>query len=221
LASQSGSDAPANFKAFLNTLPKLTPDKPAFGFVTQWLWSGDGCNFLEKTFAQKGYQLRWTMEFNMFNNISLPVVPLPFEPDTEKMASRLDQLRVQVSDFCLRIVQDESYRMHNRWHDKLAAWIQRGPFRVSHDLWGRYWSVDAKMCTGCERCARICPVSNITMTENVARHGDYCIMCLRCFNFCPEIAIKYLGAGNTRLEKKPPFQGPVAEFKPEFLTKKI
>ena len=88
-----GSDAPANFKSFLNTLPIMAPAKPAFGFVSQWLWSGDGCNFLEKPLAQKGYQLRWTVEFNMFNNISLPVVPFPYEPDTEKIAPQLDHFK--------------------------------------------------------------------------------------------------------------------------------
>jgi len=215
-----GSDAPANFKSFLRTLPVLTPPKPAFGFVTQWLWSGDGCNFLEKSLAEKGFHLRWTVEFNMFNNIALPVVPLPYEPDTEKLAPRLPPLEDQVNDFCMRITNGQPYRMHNRWHNKLSAWIQRGPFRLTHDKWGSYWSVDAEKCTGCERCARICPVGNISMHANLARHNDHCVMCLRCFNFCPDYAVRYLNADNQRLTEKPPFQGPVSEFKPEMLIKK-
>jgi ferredoxin len=55
------------------------------------------------------------------------------------------------------------------------------------------------------------------MSAGKAAHGKACVYCLRCFNYCPTYAIRYLGASNQKMEKKPPFRGPVPEFRPELV----
>lgn len=48
-------------------------------------------------------------------------------------------------------------------------------------------------CTGCGRCIRRCPMSNITAGTN-HRHpvwGDNCAFCLACYHICPEHAVEY------------------------------
>ena len=55
------------------------------------------------------------------------------------------------------------------------------------------------------------------MVDGVARHGEECIYCMRCYNYCPTLAIHYGGLSNRRAHKNAPFKGPVASFKPELI----
>ncbi len=46
-------------------------------------------------------------------------------------------------------------------------------------------------CKGCGRCARNCPVRTISMKDGRPVWGDYCILCLRCYHYCPCHSIHY------------------------------
>ncbi|MDK2981748.1 MAG: hypothetical protein PWQ55_2095 [Chloroflexota bacterium] len=215
-----GSDAPRIFTDWLAELPALKEQKPLLGFVTQGLWSGTGCNFLEEVFREKGLELKWSREFNMPNNICLPKFALmfPYESEPAKWAKALVKREQDVKVLAARVAGDLRYRQHNDLISRASAWIQRGPFRWMHDPGRKLWSVDEN-CLGekCGRCVRICPVENIHIVDGRAQHGEACVYCMRCFNYCPTQAIHYWGASNKRLEKKPPYQGPVKAFRPELI----
>lgn len=215
-----GSDAPRVFSEWLGRLPVQVEAKPALGFVTQMAWSGSGFNFLEKPMKAKGLHLRWTVELNMPNNICLPAFPIfPYHSDTEKFKKLLGKRESDIEALAGQIAAGIPRRQHNDLFSRASAWIQRGPFRLVHDLGRGLWSVDGGQCLGesCGRCARICPVGNIQMSAGKATHGKACVYCLRCFNYCPTYAVCYLGASNQKMEKKPPFRGPVPEFRPELV----
>lgn len=53
----------------------------------------------------------------------------------------------------------------------------------------RFW-VDEK-CTECGVCERVCPVQNITMTNDQPKWLHRCEQCLACINWCPEKAIQF------------------------------
>ena len=218
-----GSDAPRIFTDWLKELPVLKEKKPTLSYVTQGMWSGTGCNFLEEVYREKGLELKWSREFNMPNNICLPKFALmfPYVSEPEKWAGTLEKRKKDVQVLAARIAGEIRYRQHNDLISRAAAWIQRGPFRLMHDPGRTLWSVDEK-CLGdkCGRCTRICPVANISMVDGKAQHGEACVYCMRCFNFCPTQAIHYWGASNERLEKKPAYRGPVKEFRPELICKK-
>lgn len=212
-----GSDVPRNFLKFLQALPDQAHGKDTLGFVTQLGWSGDGFNFLRGMLERKGYRLKWSAEFNMPNNIAIPFFPFPYSAEYDRFAPMLERCEKKIKQVCEKIAGGEGQLEHADIFSAAAAWIQRGPFRLAHD-WGRkFWSVDAQACTGCERCARICPVDNIRMVDGVAKHDEECIYCMRCFNYCPTLAIHYAGMGNRRAHKNPPFKGPIASFKPEMI----
>jgi len=214
-----GSDAPRIFHDFIRALPQQKVQKPVLGFVTQMVWSGDGINFLDEELSSNGYRIRWAAEFNMPNNIALPVFPLPYSSDYNKFEPQLGRCSQKITDLCVKIANNEDYRQHNRWIHTASAWIQRGPFRLVHD-WGRkFWSVDPDSCTSCRRCERICPVENISMRDRLPTYGSECVYCMRCFNYCPTLAIHYMGMKNKRAKNKLPFQGPVPAFRPEMITK--
>lgn len=214
-----GSDVPRIFHDFIRALTRQKAQKPVLGFVTQMAWSGDGMNFLEEELISRGYRICWAVEFNMPNNIALPIFPLPYSSDTSKFKPQLKKCSQKITDLCVKIANNDDYRQHDRWIHAASAWIQRGPFRLAHD-WGRkFWSVDPDACSSCDRCAQICPVENIRMGDGLPIHGGECVYCMRCFNFCPTLAIRYMGMKNKRAKKKIPFQGPVPAFRPEMIIK--
>lgn len=215
-----GSDSPRIFTDWFNKLSVQEEEKPTLGFITQGDWSGTGCNFMETDLKEKGFEFQWTIEFKLPNNVCLPLTFFyKYESDTERFVPQLKKRMKDIKELSKKIVNGQKYRQHNDIFSRAAAWIQRGPFRLMHDSLYKYWSVDAEKCLGdkCARCVRICPAGNIHMENDKAVHGDQCIMCLRCFNYCPTYAIKYAGVSNEKLEKKPPFRGPVPEFRPELI----
>lgn len=71
---------------------------------------------------------------------------------------------------------------------------------------------DPQTCTSCGKCARNCPMENITMQVQPAADGRSlpkwdvnCAMCLRCYHQCPTHAIAYgkftLGKGQYNLSE--------------------
>ncbi len=47
-------------------------------------------------------------------------------------------------------------------------------------------------CTRCQRCARVCPLHNITVTKDSAPQWHHrCTGCLACYHHCPQHALHY------------------------------
>jgi flavodoxin/NAD-dependent dihydropyrimidine dehydrogenase PreA subunit len=65
-----------------------------------------------------------------------------------------------------------------------------GPF-LTRIVYSRLFRVDPERCTSCGRCARRCPVRNITWKRGaLPRWGRGCVLCLDCVTTCPEEAVR-------------------------------
>lgn len=53
--------------------------------------------------------------------------------------------------------------------------------------------IDSGKCTGCGKCAGLCPMKNIHIDDRKAVSGNMCTMCYRCVSRCPSQAITLLG----------------------------
>ena len=63
-------------------------------------------------------------------------------------------------------------------------------------------------CISCQKCVKICPLSNITMKDGKPSWGSKCTHCMACINQCPKDAIEY-GKGSAG---KPRYKGPEANL---------
>ena len=62
--------------------------------------------------------------------------------------------------------------------------------RGVYQLW-RFFNTDSR-CTGCGLCARICPTESIRIESGKPVWSGGCVQCMRCFNYCPNRAIRQL-----------------------------
>ena len=55
-------------------------------------------------------------------------------------------------------------------------------------------------CTGCGRCAQLCPTNNIVLRSGKPVWGGNCTHCMACISYCPTEAIEYgkKSVGKTR-----------------------
>jgi ferredoxin/flavodoxin len=59
-------------------------------------------------------------------------------------------------------------------------------------------------CNRCRTCERVCPVQNITVTDDAVRWGNTCTQCYACIHWCPKGAIEIGG----RTSGKPRYHHP-------------
>lgn len=59
-------------------------------------------------------------------------------------------------------------------------------------------------CIGCGKCARQCPLQNISIVNKKPVWGEKCTHCMACINLCPTDAIEY----GKKTEGKPRYKGP-------------
>ncbi len=57
--------------------------------------------------------------------------------------------------------------------------VKASPFRVTEH------------CSGCGKCASLCPLGNITMKDGRPVWGEKCTHCMACISHCPGEAVEY------------------------------
>ena len=88
----------------------------------------------------------------------------------------------------------------SRVHEGALAGLKSGLANFGFNRFARstksFYATDA--CNGCGLCAQNCPAHTITLTNGKPVWAAQCYQCLRCLNECPQTAIQYGKATETR-----------------------
>lgn len=207
-----GSDLPQIMKDFINQLSPVEA-KPTLVYCTQWLWSGDGARVGAGFLKTKGFDIKWGEHFLMPNNICLPIPLIPFTNNKTHMQGQLRRARRRVDRFADAIMNGKRMlRGFSRFAQVLGA-LQRVPVRTVFPTMRDSIGFDETRCTKCKLCAQRCPAGNIQVEEGRLLTLRICILCLRCYNFCPVSAVTFMGRKHNH-RKGEPFRGPVEQFIP-------
>ena len=77
------------------------------------------------------------------------------------------------------------------WIWRMLSQVVYPGFRRFAPRADRWFSAD-ETCDGCGACAKICPVSNIEMTEGTPHWLGHCEQCFACLHWCPKEALQYI-----------------------------
>ena len=119
----------------------------------------------------------------------------PDDPDT--IRRKLRTAREEIARLAGEVLAGQKvYRVT----EGAKAGLKSGPVHWGFEHFARttrpFQVTDA--CNGCGRCAQHCPAGTITLTAGKPIWGKQCYQCLRCINECPQQAIQYGDATQTR-----------------------
>jgi ferredoxin/flavodoxin len=98
----------------------------------------------------------------------------------------------------LPIIGDIAARRENRiGHSLILANIINRNFTKSAPTKDKGYHV-SDACTGCGICEQVCPVGNIHIEDGRPVYAHHCEVCVACIQYCPERAIDFKDATQTR-----------------------
>lgn len=197
--------APSLFRDFIAALPPAA-GKPLFALTTAGYVAGDTAWHEVGPLRAKGYEPFLLANVVVANNLRLPLLsPLPIASE-KAMARRLRRASVKVARLARRIHRQERYVEGAGPFGRLLGVTQRlsvGPFET---LAFRGFYADER-CTKCGWCAKHCPVENIELRAAGVTFLDHCMLCMRCYSFCPQQAIQST-ARTRNVRRYPRYPGP-------------
>lgn len=179
---------PREVERFIRTMTVI-PSSYCFAVLT----CGDDCGLAAEDLCallqKQNVRLHYAASVCMPNTY----VPLPFfDIDSSQIASRkLEEASRHIHSISLRIKARTTDLSDVRRGSlpRLKSRLLRPLFRRLLAT-PRHFFITAD-CIRCGRCATICPLGNIDMSNGSPRHGTDCTDCLACYHVCPRHAVMF------------------------------
>lgn len=185
-------------------VPRLQISKKAYVFAvtTCGAQAGNSLWTLRRLLRKQGAELAYAHKIRVPDNSAIAFGRNPNEQlwKFERFAQRLDRI---IAD-----IRAEKHELHYAWWGPaggIMGWsfLENGMLRTFRPV------VKEDQCTGCKTCARICPMSNISVDDK-AHIGENCTICLGCVHVCPQQAI---GVNGREAQKERQYRHPEIKLK--------
>lgn len=211
-----GSDMPRNIREFIKNLPEVSSSKKFSSFCTQASFSGDASVYFKKLIEEKGYKFYQSFQVKFTTNFNVAMFPFSLSRPArgKKLRKRKEKAARKVVKMAWKIYEEKKY-FEGKWiYQVILGHIQRIIFRkCEKNLAGNFKFLKEK-CTRCRLCVENCPAKCITLDDSnglVLKRDGECILCFRCYNFCPQNAI-YFGKKIRNPEKYIRYKGPLEKI---------
>lgn len=169
--------------AVQNMVPrlKISPKAYVYAITTCGAQAGNSLWTIRRLLRAKDIKLAYAHKIRVPDNSAIAFGRNPNEQawKFDKFAYRLEQI---LSD-----IQTQKHKRHFAWWG-FAGWLTARPSIENKLLLTFHPVVNEEKCTGCNTCARVCPMNNIAVDEK-AGIGPHCTICLACVHVCPQQAI--------------------------------
>jgi ferredoxin len=199
------SKAPLVVRSILDKLPEVEGIS-IFYIATAGYVSGDVNLYTHKIMENKGYKICLSANFVMGNNLHLPILSPLHVTSLETMKSRTKLANKKLKKICKKIIDQDVYIEGSGVFSKIYGAIQRLRGKKHADTFFHGFYVNEK-CNRCGWCIRSCPTRNITEKNGKLIFGDKCILCMKCYNYCPKSAIQ-TSSKTENLKKYKRYKGP-------------
>ena len=151
---------------------------------------GETITILNKDLNIIGLQTSAT--FSVIMPESYVCLPFMYTDTEEKERAKIAEARKQLPHIieCIRERKEGIEELEKGGTPRLYSYVIGEYFnkRMVHD---KKFTVDADACIKCGKCAKVCPVDNITGTPPEWNHNGRCTSCLACYHYCPTHAINF------------------------------
>ena len=185
------STVPKIVRDYVTDNKELWKNKKVFVIATMGLFSGDGSGSLGRLLKKYGAVVTGGLHLRM-PDIVADVKALKRPLDKNQELVRQAELKIREAVKQLKAGHPTREGMGPLY--RLAGFFgQRAYFGHKTRKYSSKLKIDTEKCIGCGKCEELCPMKNITITDQKAVSGDRCTMCYRCINKCPKQAITLLG----------------------------
>ena len=176
--------------------------EPVLDFARQ-LNKGGAFTFAVATCgSEAGYALKKLAEVFPLDSCYSLVMPNNYVigselEDEATVRAKLDAAETELTTIAAELRENKPV---NRVHEGALAGLKSNLANFGFNRFARstkgFRVTDA--CIGCGLCAQGCPAHTITLTNGKPVWATQCYQCLRCLNECPQTAIQYGKATETR-----------------------
>ena len=180
-------EMPRFYAAFLEKL-ELTGSKDVYFVFTSGGYAGISAALGRKLVNKKGMNYRGRAEFTMPRNypISKKYPLLPEDQNTERIRSAVEH----IPEVAEQIRSGERIKLRRLTYFEKIITYPFNPIWVKHKHTSKpFYATEA--CIGCGKCARLCPLNNISIVDKKPVWTDKCAHCMACLGNCPTEAIEY------------------------------
>ncbi len=185
------SSIPKMLQDFIERHQTLWQGKRIFVIATMGLFSGDGAGILARKLHGYGAEIIGGLHLKMPDSIAdIRALKRPLGKNKELVKAAEQKIRSAVQSMKNGNPPQEGLNLLSR---AAGFFVQRLYFSRKTKHYSDKLNIDRQKCIGCGKCARTCPMKNITIKRSLAEARDRCTMCYRCVNTCPKQAITLLG----------------------------
>ena len=194
-----GSRVPRIMREFVAKYMSDLSGKKLIIFAVQNFFSGDGARVFTDMFWEDTVNVIYAEHFNMPNNINN--TPFLKHASKHKIEKYKRKAEAKINRVCSDIRQGSVKR---RGFSRFSQWLGR--------IQGKAWQGDSKdnsgvsgielkaknsakihsHCNACNLCVEICPTKNFANHNGKIEPQNNCIVCYRCVNRCPQMAVTIL-----------------------------
>ncbi|MEI6055207.1 MAG: EFR1 family ferrodoxin [Lentisphaerota bacterium] len=181
------SNMPDQLQGFCRKLLKSSIKRNLFFIGNCASGKDNSGSYWKKKFENKGHKVLYVAMLQMPSNFNISV--LARETSEKEIVSLKDNASAKLENICRDISEGIIKDLGKGFAASIYA-IQRLFFYMKSKWSYKYLKVVEPKCTKCHLCVKLCPMQNIQSgTDGAISFGKNCILCSKCFNYCPTNAV--------------------------------
>jgi len=185
------SNIPKIVGDFINENRNEFKNKRIFIISTMGLFSGDGAGCGARLLKKYGGIIIGGLHLKMPDCVGdVKLLKKPLEKNKKIVINAEKKIKDAVDDLKQGNPTQNGLSI---FHHIAGLFGQRLWFRRKTQEYTDKLKIDNRLCIGCGNCVTICPMHNISISQEKAVNKNKCTMCYRCINNCPQKAITLLG----------------------------